>query len=161
MSKMTLEEVAKYGGGILFLLLTFIEIVPVKINPWSWIAKKIGKALNQELIDEVREIDSTRKKDQEENENRLTNLETSQSEFEKYYKRDDAKSARRRILSCADELRRGVEHSQEFFDDVLEDISYYNNYCKENPDFENMKAVVAIEFITETYHKCLKDNDFL
>ena len=143
------------------LLLTLIEITPIKINPWSWIAKTIGKALNQDLVNEVKEIQSTHKKDQKENEIRLDALENSQSEFEKYYKRDDAKSARRRILNCADELRRGVEHSQEFFDDVLDDISYYNNYCKENPDFENMKAVVAIEFITETYHKCLKNNNFL
>lgn len=158
---MTVEEIIKYSGGILLLLLTLIEITPIKINPWSWIAKTIGKALNQDLVNEVKEIQSTHKKDQKENEIRLDALENSQSEFEKYYKRDDAKSARRRILNCADELRRGVEHSQEFFDDVLDDISYYNNYCKENPDFENMKAVVAIEFITETYHKCLKNNNFL
>lgn len=158
---MTLEEIVKYSGGAILLLLTFVEIVPIKINPWSWIASKLGKALNKDLLQEMKDLQEAHKKDQEENDKRLRAVENTQSEFEKYYKRDDAKSARRRILSCADELRRGVEHSQEFFDDVLEDISYYNNYCKENPDFENMKAVVAIEFITETYHKCLKDNDFL
>lgn len=158
---MSVEQIIKYSGGILLLLLTFVEISPIKINPWSWIGKGIGKALNQDLIKEMKEIETKHKDDQKENEERFNALERSQSEFEKYYKQDDAKSARRRILSCADELRRGVEHSQEFFDDVLEDISYYNSYCKENPDFENMKAVVAIEFIKETYHKCLKDNDFL
>lgn len=158
---MSVEEILKYSGGALLLLLTFVEIVPIKINPWSWIAKKIGKALNQEIVEEVKALQTEHKEDQRENERRLTIVENSQSEFEKYYKQDDAKSARRRILSCADELRRGVEHSQEFFDDVLEDISYYNNYCKENPDFENMKAVVAIEFITEAYHNCLKENNFL
>lgn len=158
---MSVEEVLKYSGGILLLVLTFIEITPIKLNPWTWIAKGIGKALNQDLVKEIKSIDENHKKDQRENEARLSVLENSQSEFEKYYKQDDAKSARRRILSCADELRRGVEHSQEFFDDVLEDISYYNNYCAENPDFKNMKAVVAIEFIKETYHNCLKENNFL
>lgn len=158
---MSVEQIVKYSGGILLLLLTFIQISPIKINPWSWIGKGIGKVLNQDLVNEIKNIKKVQHDDQEENDRRLSTLENSQKEFQAYYKEDDAKSARRRILSCADELRRGVEHSQEFFDDVLQDISYYNNYCKENPGFENMKAVVAIEFIKETYQHCLKENKFL
>lgn len=158
---MSVEQIVKYSGGILLLLLTFIQISPIKINPWSWIGKGIGKVLNQDLVNEIKNIKKVQHDDQEENDKRLSALENAQKEFQDYYKEDDAKSARRRILSCADELRRGVEHSQEFFDDVLQDISYYNNYCKENPDFENMKAVVAIEFIKETYQHCLKENKFL
>lgn len=158
---MSLEQIVKYSGGILLLLLTFIQISPIKINPWSWIGKGIGRVLNQDLVNEIKNIKKLQHDDQEKNEKRLSVLETAQKEFQAYYKEDDAKGARRRILSCADELRRGVEHSQEFFDDVLQDISYYNNYCKENPDFENMKAVVAIEFIKETYQHCLKENKFL
>ena len=158
---MSVEQIVKYSGGILLLLLTFIQISPIKINPWSWIGKGIGKVLNQDLVNEIKNIKKVQHDDQEENDRRLSALENAQKEFHAYYKEDDAKSARRRILSCADELRRGVEHSQEFFDDVLQDISYYNNYCKENPGFENMKAVVAIEFIKETYQHCLKENKFL
>lgn len=158
---MSVEQIVKYSGGILLLLLTFIQISPIKINPWSWIGKGIGKVLNQDLVNEIKNIKKVQHDDQEENDRRLSSLENAQKEFQAYYKEDDAKSARRRIISCADELRRGVEHSQEFFDDVLQDISYYNNYCKENPDFENMKAVVAIEFIKETYQHCLKENKFL
>ena len=158
---MTVEEIIKYSGGVLLLLLTLVEITPIKINPWSWIAKTIGKALNQDLVNEMKDMRETHRRDQQKNEERFESLEKSHSEFENYYKQDDAKSARRRILSCADELRRGVEHSQEFFDDVLDDISYYNNYCSENPKFKNMKAVLATEFIEETYHQCLKENKFL
>lgn len=158
---MSVEQIVKYSGGILLLLLTFIQISPIKINPWSWIGKGIGKVLNQDLVNEIKNIKKVQHDDQEENDRRLSALENAQKEFQAYYKEDDAKSARRRIISCADELRRGVEHSQEFFDDVLQDISYYNNYCKENPNFENMKAVVAIEFIKETYQHCLKENKFL
>lgn len=158
---MTLDEILKYSGGAILLLLTFIEIVPIKINPWSWIASKLGKALNKDLLQEMKDIQESHKKDQEENEKRLQAVENTQLEFEKYCKRDDAKTARRRILRCADELRMGIEHSQEFFDDILDDVSCYNNYCLENPDFKNMKAVVAIEFIKDTYQNCLKENKFL
>lgn len=158
---MSIEQMLKYSGGILLLLLTFIQVTPIKLNPWTWIGKTIGKCLNQDLVTEIKNIKKIQHEDQEENERRFSALEKVQLEFQSYYKQDDAKSARRRILSCADELRRGVKHSQEFFDDVLEDISYYNNYCTENPKFKNMKAVVAIEFIKETYHHCLKENNFL
>lgn len=158
---MSVEQIVKYSGGILLLLLTFIQISPIKINPWSWFGKVIGKALNQELVEEIKNIKKVQNDDHEENEKRFSALEKAHLEFQEYYKEDDAKSARRRILSCADELRRGVEHSQEFFHDVLDDISYYNNYCDEHPKFKNMQAVVAIEFIKETYQHCLKENKFL
>lgn len=31
------------------VLLTFIQISPIKVNPWSWIARKIGKAMTGSL----------------------------------------------------------------------------------------------------------------
>lgn len=158
---MSVEQILKYSGGLLFLILTFIQVTPIKINPWSWIGKTIGRCINQDLVNEIKTIKKTQQTDKEENEKRFSALEKSHLEFREYYKQDDAKSARRRILNCADELRRGIEHSKEFFDDVMDDISYYNNYCSENPTFKNMKAVVAIEFIKETYQHCLKENKFL
>ena len=158
---MSIEQMLKYSGGILLLLLTFIQVTPIKINPWTWLGKCIGKAINQDIVGEIKAVKQTQQDDQKENNRRFSAIEKSQKEFQEYYKQDDAKSARRRILSCADELRIGVHHSQEFFDDVLEDISYYNNYCTENPEFKNMKATVAIELIKETYHECLKENKFL
>jgi len=158
---MSIEQILKYSGGLILLILTFIQITPIKINPWTWIGKTLGKWLNQALVEEIKTIKKTQETDKEENEKRFSAIEKSHLEFREYYKQDDAKSARRRILNCADELRRGIEHSQEFFDDVMDDISYYNNYCSEHPNFKNMKAVVAIEFIKETYQNCLKENNFL
>ncbi|MEI4872652.1 hypothetical protein Q8G47_28405, partial [Klebsiella pneumoniae] len=66
-----------------------------------------------------------------------------------------------RILRASDELRLGIEHSHEYFKDILDDISFYNNFCDQHHDFKNMQAVAAIEFVTETYQKCLKENKFL
>ena len=41
---MSLQEILTGGGGVLFLLSVIVQISPVKINPWSWIAKQIGMA---------------------------------------------------------------------------------------------------------------------
>ena len=42
---MTAAEIAT-GGGILLAVLTVIQIAPIKINPWSALAKAIGRAIN-------------------------------------------------------------------------------------------------------------------
>jgi hypothetical protein len=36
------------------ILLTLVQVAPIKINPWSRIARAIGRALNTEVIDEIR-----------------------------------------------------------------------------------------------------------
>ena len=73
----------------------------------------------------------------------------------------DAKQARRRIIDFSDECRRGTRHSEEHFDNVLEDIDAYEKYCAAHPQFENRKAVQSIQFIVEIYDECKRKNDFI
>lgn len=73
----------------------------------------------------------------------------------------DAKQARRRIIDFSDECRRGTRHSEEHFDNVLEDIDAYEKYCAAHPKFENRKAVQSIRFIVEIYDECKRKNDFI
>ena len=73
----------------------------------------------------------------------------------------DAKQARRRIIDFSDECRRGTRHSEEHFDNVLEDIDAYEKYCAAHPQFENRKAVQSIRFIMEIYDECKRKNDFI
>ena len=94
-------------------------------------------------------------------EKKINNIEERDLEQDRKSEEERVKAARRRILRCADEIRSKVRHSKEFFDDILADISFYKRYCKENPKFENEKAVMAIELIEETYKKCCRENDFL
>ena len=72
-----------------------------------------------------------------------------------------AKQARSKILRFDDELRIGVKHSKEYFDNVIEDIDEYERHCKTNPDFVNKKATSAIAHILSAYDKCHRKNDFL
>jgi hypothetical protein len=73
----------------------------------------------------------------------------------------EIKSARRRILRTNDEIYNHVKHSREYFDDVLEDINAYENYCRKTPDFRNGKAALAIENIERVYRECMKEGNFL
>jgi excinuclease UvrABC helicase subunit UvrB len=44
--------------GVVILLLTIIQITPIEINPWSAIAKVIGRALNVEIMEKLKETEA-------------------------------------------------------------------------------------------------------
>ena len=73
----------------------------------------------------------------------------------------EAKAARRRILRADDEIRMGMKHSKDFFDDVLRDIDAYEEFCDEHPHFKNRCAESAIRNVSETYDTCKAQNSFL
>jgi hypothetical protein len=158
---MPLEQIFRYSGGGLLILLTLVQISPLKINPWSWLGRVIGKALNHDVLQSVTELKESQLKYQKITDKRLDDIEEARRKFMYYQEECEAKDARRRILRASDELRLGIEHSHEYFRDVLSDISFYDNFCREHPQFKNMQAVAAISFVTETYQKCLKENKFL
>ena len=75
--------------------------------------------------------------------------------------KENADDARRNILSFDDELRRGLDHSEESFNQVLQDIKFYRQYCRTHADYENDKATSAIEHIRETYQRVKNENKFI
>lgn len=75
--------------------------------------------------------------------------------------RDNADCARNRILRFDDELRRHVDHSEEFFNQILDDTNYYEGYCATHDTYPNSKAESAIKHIRECYQKCKDENKFI
>lgn len=74
---------------------------------------------------------------------------------------DNTDDARRRILVFDDELRRNMGHSEESYNQILDDIKKYEHYCKNHDDYQNSKAVAAISNIKETYVQVKKNNSFI
>lgn len=157
---MTLWEIIGSGGAGLVVLLTLIQIVPVKVNPWSSIARAIGKAINGDSIEPIIE--------------HVTALETKVDELEKQTQAATEKLAlsqqkieeslatakRVRILRFGDELQRGILHSKEHFSQILTDITEYERYCAAHPEYPNEKATVTCKVIMENYADRLQKNDF-
>ena len=144
---MTAAEILKhlglYGGGGLLILMTLIQISPIKLNPWSWIGRQIGRSINAEVIEKVDKISVDVKR----------NKDSSDQEW--------VELRRTNILRFGDEIRLGVSHSEEHFAQVLLDISKYKKYCKDHPSFLNDKASATIDLIKQTYSNCLRENRFL
>ena len=114
--------------------------------------KMIGKRrVSLEEIDQ--KLDGQRK-DIDKLKDNFTRFEGSEAE-------KDAQGARRRILRFNDELLRDIEHSKEYFDDILEDIKTYEDYCQSHPKFENGKTVMADKNIRRCYENCMDKHSFL
>ena len=129
--------VAVLGGA------TLLQIAPVKVNPWTWVARAIGRAINAEVIQRVDQL--------EEN---LLDLKTKTEVHE-------AKSARMRILRFGDEILHNVKHSQEHYNQILLDITEYEEYCVEHPEFRNNVTGITTKRIKATYEQCLQEHSFL
>ena len=147
---MELKEILLDGGGALLILLTLVQIAPIKINPWSAIGRAFGRTINGDVLKKLGEIET-----------KVNELDQRDKDQDAQREEDKALDARRRILQFADEIRRRDRHSEEHFNNVSEDIKSYTNYCRLHPKFENDRAKVSIKIIEETYEKCLKENDFL
>jgi len=42
-------------------ILTLIQIAPIKVDPWTWIARKIGHAINGEVLQKVETLEKNQK----------------------------------------------------------------------------------------------------
>ena len=72
-----------------------------------------------------------------------------------------AKATRFRILRFYDELCEGKKHSESHFEDILDDIDYYEHYCDTHPDFHNNRGHAAMEYVKETYKAVKVNGGFL
>lgn len=154
---MTLQEMAmqllnsdKFWVAFLCVILTLVEITPIKINPWSWIAKKIGSAFNGEIMKEIGHLKQE-----------LTSVKSDITDIREEAKEREATNRRTRILEFGDEILHGVDYSKEHYDNVLMDISAYETYCYEHKHYINHVAKATIQNIKDVYQDHLRDDSFL
>lgn len=129
--------------SILVILAGMIKIPKLEINVWNLIGRAIGRSINREVMD------------------RVNALAKEVDELKKEEELERVRFARQRILRFNDEILFEKRHSKEHFDEILDDITLYENYCADHEDYENNKAVLAIGTIKEVYKQCLKTHDFL
>ena len=138
-----LKDIIMYGAGLTIGVMTLIQITPIKINPWSWIGRVIGRAINGEVLEQVNKLAKDVNALKEEDGEQWASL------------------SRSHILRFGDELLHGTPHSKEHFDQILLDITKYEAYCDDHPDYKNNIANATIKQIKNTYDRCLEENKFL
>lgn len=137
-SFLTEHYIASFVGAV-----TLIQIVPIKINPWTWFGKTLRHfflgGIDSRLVEIKKEVDGIRDIIEER----------------------EAVLARTHILRFNDELLASQKHSKEYFDQTLEDIDRYDKYCDAHPAFKNSRTVISAQNIKDTYNGLLKEHKFL
>ena len=128
---------------IILVAMSLIQFTPIKFNPWSWLFSTIGKALNKDLIDDIADLKK--------------NVESLEYRFNE----KSAIDCRARIIRFGDEVSHGVSHSRDNFQMIMHDITQYNQYCIEHPEFINNMTKITSERIEEDYKERDRNGDFL
>lgn len=142
-SNLTVGEALGYIALTVAGISAVVEKTSKTVKPLTKIARAIGRAVNGELMEKV------------------DNLEKDVQKINHDAGERRAKDARARVLRFGDELIHDVRHSKEHFDDILMDISEYEKYCDEHPEFENDRMQLTAETIKSTYKKCWEEHSFL
>lgn len=116
-------------------------IIAIVGSQWfaSWVQSHNSKSLRTEITSIQDEI-----------------VKMKQNEEER-----EIKNTRRRILRFNDELLNSIEHSKEYFDEIVGDVDIYRRYTNSHPDYSNGKCKLACENIERVYRKCLENKNFL
>ncbi len=140
---MTVGEIIALLSGGSFGVMTILELSKIKVNPWTAIARWLGRAINGELLKSIED------------------LKKEVNDIKENAEEQVAVDCRARILRFGDEMMHNFKHSKDHFDQTLLDIKIYERYCEEHPEFENNITELTSERIVNVYRARLEDNDFL
>lgn len=147
--------------GILIVIGTLIKINPLKIDPIghisNWMVSTITKDLSEKIDKMNNKIDENNKRVQKQ----IDSIESKIDKIDYTIDENKAVEARTRILRFGDEVSHGKNHSRDHFQQVLLDITNYNNYCLNHKEFKNDMTKMTAERIKEDYMTRDRNNSFL
>ena len=134
---------------VVVLISVFIQITPIKINPWSRLFKWIGKLITAESDKKINTLITTTG----EMEKKITTLQTNMNENEK-------DRIRWEILDFANSCRNGRKHTKDEFQHIITLNDKYKNLLALTGD-KNGVFEMEYDFIKKLYAERQEKNDFL
>ena len=122
---------------------TIIQIVPIQINPWSWLGSLIRNVL-------LGSLDS-----------KIDGLKDDITDLRNEVRQNEAVQSRTRIQMFGDEILHGKVHTKEHYESIIHDVENYEKYCNKHPNFLNSVTEMTAKRIIESYQIRLENNDFL
>ena len=137
-----LEFCAENWMQILLGLSAVIEIAPIKINPWSALLKRAGRAINGEVVQ------------------RLQRLEDRADAQRKSIDENEMDRIRWEVLDFANACRNHVRHTKDEFQHIIALNTKYHNLL-DKYEMENGVFDAEYEYILELYRELQHNNEFL
>lgn len=132
MDKLTVGGIAGWAVVLLIVLLSFIQISPIKVNPWDRIFAWIGRKMNEEVEEEMQGLKK-----------QIRDLWIN--------------NHRQSILTFARECRAEISHSAEEWSHVLNLCEEYENFCEKN-DVTNGVVRENTLYVRQLYQQLARDH---
>lgn len=147
---MTVKEHGTLAMMAIALVMTLIQITPIKINPWSKVARGIAKLFTGDV---TKKLDTLEKK--------LDTVDQRLNEHIEESAAIDLRNRRESILDFASALAEGKRrYTREQYEQMLKECDSYDMYCTEKR-FKNAVAEESMALIRQSYAEKLRDNSFL
>ena len=130
-----LKQLFTNPGVILISTITIIQIVPIKINPWSWLRKKLSDL----IYGEVRK-DITAVKDE------VTEMKVQ--------------NWRWNVLDFANSCKNNRRHTLDEWKHTISQLAEYERYIERN-EITNGVFEEDAKYLREEYQKHCREHDFL
>ena len=130
--KLTSGELAGWALVLLILLLSLIQISPLKLNPWDSVFGWLGKKLNGRTEEQLKDL-------------------------QKQVRDIWISSHRHSILTFARECRDDIQHDSEEWAHILSLADEYEVYCRENT-VSNGVVKADTEYIRNLYQELSRNH---
>lgn len=134
-----------------FILCTFVQISPIKLNPWDILLGWIGERFNSGMNKKIDKIDA-----------RVDKMEKQIDEHIKDNKYDEVLKKRQYLVDFVTEGVNGKRHTKESFETALKISDEYEQFFKDNKDSKITNNVInsTIHAIRAKYEEHLLKADF-
>lgn len=136
-------------ASVFILGSSLIQVAPIKVNPWTHIGKGLKRFFNGEISDKLTCL-----------EYKIDQLEIIQTKISAKLSEQKAEQCKHNIIAFGNDIIQGIQHNHEAFNLVLDDITYYNQYCSAHPNYLNSKTDVNTKVILERYAELYESREF-
>lgn len=145
---------------VIFIVLSLIEITPIKICPFSAMLGWIGKKMTQPIQAEIEALKVENEQGLAEVRNNIANIAEAVNVTKADLQNHIAESMRREILDFQNSCLHKTRHTREEWTYVHRLCDKYETHVREN-GLKNSEVEEAIQYIRGIYRKILEDRDFI
>lgn len=140
--KTIIDWIGNHLWSIIIIVSIFIQITPIKINPWSALFKWIGKTITNDAC------------------GKIDGLISKIDKIENDVKTNEKDRIRWEILDFANSCRNNRRHTRDEFQHIVALNDKYKRLLKETNDINGVFEV-EYNYIQDIYAERLEKNDFL
>ena len=105
--------------GLMIILAGMIKIPKMELNIWNSLGRVIGRSVNGEVMKQVSDMNL-----------KVNNIQGEVQTIQKEAELERVRQARQCILRFNDEILFDKRHSKEHFDEILDDITTYEEFSE-------------------------------